>query len=124
MADHTAEFFDSLAARGHEPLLEKVTGTLRFDIKNGRKVDRWLVVVTKGDIVVSRRHVRADAVVTAEKVLFDRIATGQANALAAMLREEVGVDGDVRLLVAFQRLLPGPSRRKRRPPTKSARRTA
>ena len=124
MADSTAEFFDALAARGQEPLLEKVTGTLRFDIKNGRKVDRWLVVVTKGDIVVSRRHVRADAVVSAEKPLFDRIATGQANALAAMLREEVGVDGDVRLLVAFQRLLPGPSRRKRRPQTKSARRTA
>ena len=27
MARTTAEFFDQLAERGHEPLLEKVTGT-------------------------------------------------------------------------------------------------
>ena len=111
MADPTAEFFDSLAERGHEPLLEKATGTLRFDLRDGKKVDRWLVAVDKGDIAVSRRNVRADCVVSADKALFDRIASGKANALAAMLRGEMGVEGDVRLLVAFQRLLPGPPRR-------------
>jgi putative sterol carrier protein len=124
MADSTAEFFEGLARRGHEPLLEKATGTMRFDLGDGKKIERWLVAVTKGDVVVSRRNVRADAVVSADKALFDRIARGEANALAAMLREEVGVEGDLRLVVAFQRLLPGPprSRRRRRPSSASARR--
>ena len=123
MADMTAEFFNALAERGHEPLLEKATGTMRFDLTDGKRIDRWLVAVTKGDIVVSRRNVRADAVVVADKALFERIASGEANAMAAMLRGEMGVDGDVRLVMAFQRLLPGPQRaRKRRRPTPAARR--
>jgi hypothetical protein len=32
MTDATTEFFDELEARGHEPGLEKMTGTLRFDL--------------------------------------------------------------------------------------------
>ena len=65
MTDATAKFFDALVERGHEPLLEKATGTVRFDLKDGRKTDRWLVTVAKGDIKVSRRNLRADCVTTA-----------------------------------------------------------
>ena len=57
MADSTAEFFDALAERGHEPLLQKTTGTVRFDLSDGKKIDRWLVSVVKGDLAVSRRNV-------------------------------------------------------------------
>jgi predicted lipid carrier protein YhbT len=121
MADATAEFFEALGSRGHEPLLERATGTMRFDLREGKKIDRWLISVVKGDIVVSRRNARADAVLSTDKALFERIARGESNALAAMLREEVDVEGDVRLLVAFQRLLPGATRsRKRRSKTTDA----
>ena len=41
MADATTEFFDELSERGHEPLLEKVTGTVRFDLGNAQ-TDRSL----------------------------------------------------------------------------------
>ena len=34
-ADPTGAFFDALAARGHEPLLHKVTGRVRFDLVSG-----------------------------------------------------------------------------------------
>jgi putative sterol carrier protein len=123
MADATAEFFDALVARGHEPLLEKTTGTMRFDLRDGKKLDRWLVSVIKGDLAVSRRNVRADCVITADKALFDSIASGRTNAMAAMLRGALGVEGDPQLMVLFQRLLPGPPRaRKRRPRTTPARR--
>ena len=121
MADATADFFEALVERGHEPLLEKATGTVRFDLRDGKKTDRWLVSIVKGDLAVSRRNLEADCVVTTDKTLFDDVASGRANAFAALLREEMGVEGDVRLLVAFQRLLPGPTRsRKRRPSSTTA----
>jgi putative sterol carrier protein len=123
MTDATADLFGALVERQHEPLLEKATGTVRFDLKDGRKTDRWLVSVVKGDLTVSRQNLRADCVVTADKSLFDGIASGKTNAMAALLRGAMGVEGDVQLLVLFQRLLPGPSRSRRpRPKAASARR--
>ena len=124
MADPTSEFFDELGRREHEPLLKQTSGTLRFDLRDGKRTDRWLVDVKKGDVAVSRRNVRADCVVTADRALFDDVASGKTNAMAAMLRGAMGVEGDVQLLVPFQRLLPGPrrSRRRRRPGTAAGRR--
>ena len=110
MADATAEFFDELAQRGREPLLQKATGTLRFDLVQGKRTEHWLLAVKKGDLTVSHRNIRADCVVRADEALFDRIASGEANAMAALLRGEMGVEGDVELLVSFQRLFPGPPR--------------
>lgn len=122
MADATAEFFDMLVERGHEPLLEKMTGTIRFDLRDGKKTELWLVTVVRGDLAVSRRNLRADCVVSADKALFDEVASGKTNAMAALLRGAIAVEGDVPLLVAFQRLLPGPPRsRARRPSTAPAR---
>jgi putative sterol carrier protein len=124
MTDATAEFFGALVERGHEPLLEKATGTVRFDLKDGRKTNRWLVTIVKGDFAVSRQNLRADCIVTADKSLFDGIASGKTNATAALLRGAMGVEGDIQLLVLFQRLLPGPSRSSRRPrPTEASART-
>ena len=114
MTDASAKFFDALVERGHEPLLEKAKGTVRFDLKDGKKTDRWLVTILKGDIAVSRQHRRADSVVSADKELFDGVASGRTNFMAALLRGAMSVEGDVRLLVLFQRLFPGPPRSRRR----------
>ena len=122
MADATAEFFDALVERGHEPLLENATGTVRFDLNEGKKTDRWLVTVTKGDLAVSRQNLRADCVVSADKALFDDIASGKTNAMAALLRGAVGVEGDTLLVVLLQRLLPGPRRSRKQPSAAPARR--
>jgi putative sterol carrier protein len=121
--DATTEFFDALAERGHEPLLEKATGTVRFDLRDGKKTDRWHVTVVKGDLAVSRQNRRAESLVSADKALFDGVASGRTNAMAALLRGAMSVEGDVQLLVLFQRLFPGPARsRKRRPTAAPARR--
>ena len=123
MTDATAEFFDALVERGHEPLLEQATGTVRFDLKEGKKTDRWLVAVAKGDLAVSRQNLQADCVVSSDKALFDDIASGKTNAMAALLRGAVSVEGDIELMALFQRLFPGPPRsRKRRPSAAPARR--
>jgi putative sterol carrier protein len=108
MADTTAVFFDVLARRGHEPMLEKVRATLRFDLANGGRTERWFVSVDKGDIAVSRRNARADCVIRMDQALFQRLANGEVNAMAALLRGAIAVEGDPQLIVMFQRLLPSP----------------
>jgi SCP-2 sterol transfer family len=112
--DPTTRFFDGLAQRGHEPLLRKATGCTRFEVVDGRRVRRWRVSVAKGDLSVETGGGPADCVVRAERKLFERVVTGRANGVAAVLRGEIAVDGDWRLLVAVQRLFVGPPRRRAR----------
>jgi putative sterol carrier protein len=114
MTNTTDAFFEALGQRGHEPLLEKISGSVRFEIVDGKRVERWLLTVDKGDVTVSRKNVRADCTLRTDKALFDRVASGEVNAMAATLRGDIALDGYSELLVPFQRLLPGPPRRRRR----------
>ena len=106
----TTEFFNELETRGHEPLLENATGTLRFDLANGKRKARWLVTIKKGDVTVSHANRKADCVASVDQALFEQIVTGEENAMAAVLRGAVGVEGRPELLVLFQRLFPAPPR--------------
>ena len=110
MTDPTAGFFLELGSRGHEPLLADVAAaTVRFDITRARHTDRWFLGIDKGDLAVSTvDDAQADCVISADRVLFDGIATGAVNAMAALLRGELSFDGDPELLVLCQRLFPGP----------------
>jgi putative sterol carrier protein len=114
MSDATAEFFGALTERGHVPMLEKAKGTVRFELVDGKRTDRWLLVVNKGDLAVSRRNAAADCTLRTDKALFDRIVDGKVNAAAAVLRGAVTIDGDMELLVQLQKLFPGPPPRRRR----------
>jgi putative sterol carrier protein len=107
-ADTTTEFFESLSRRTHDPMLEQAVGTIRFDLARSDGVDRWFVAVDKGDFAVSHQRRRADCTVRAAKRLFDRVAGGEVNAMAAVLRGAIEVDGDAEFLTLFQRLFPGP----------------
>ena len=109
----TTAFFEALAERGRDPALEKTTGTIRFDLEGGERPTRWLVTIGKsGEVAVSRKQAKADCVVRVDSTLFDDIARGQANAMAAVLRGAMRVEGDAALLVAFQSLFPGPQSRR------------
>ena len=113
--DPMQRFFAELASREHEPLLRKATGSTRFDVRDGRRTRRWVVQVKKGDIAVFAGSAEAECVVRADKAVFDKVAGWKLNAVAAVLRGDLEVEGDWRLLVRMQRLFPGqrPSRRKR-----------
>jgi putative sterol carrier protein len=113
MTDPTSDFFEELRQRGHEPLLATASGTMRFEIASGKKVDRWLVVVDKGDLTVSHRGGTADSTLRGDKAAFDALARGELSAVAAVLRGVLTVEGNWRLLVVFRRILPGPRARKR-----------
>jgi putative sterol carrier protein len=109
VTDATAAFFSDLDQRGHESLLEKVTGTVRFDLVQGEQTDHFLVTIKKGDVAVSGENANADSVIRTDRSVFDGIVSGQTNAMAALLRGTLGYQGDPQLLLLFQRLFPGPS---------------
>ena len=79
----TADFFDGLGSRGHEPLLKSESGTIRFDLLDGEKVEHWSVTMAKGSVSVSRRQGHADAVVRLPRETFDGMVSGSVNATAA-----------------------------------------
>jgi hypothetical protein len=106
----THHFFDALGARGFEPGLSTVSGTLRFDAVHDAGVERWYVTVDKGSVKVSHKNAKADATVRGERGLLDRLVTGNANATAAILRGALIPEGDLTLLQRFQRVFPGPPR--------------
>jgi putative sterol carrier protein len=112
--DSTAAFFDDLATREREPLLDNAKGTTRFDIVHRGKTARWFVTIDNGAVSVSQRNASADCVVRADKALFDQLAEGKKNAVAAVLRGDLAIEGDWRLLVRMQRLFPGKRRSRAR----------
>ena len=106
--DATADFFAELAARGQVPMLAQLSGTLRADLTDDGRTEHWYLTITKGRMEVSRHDAPADAVLVADKALFDEMVKGKTNAMAAVLRNVVQVDGDMGLLYSVQRLFPGP----------------
>jgi predicted lipid carrier protein YhbT len=110
MSDATEQFFQELAERGYEPLVAKFSGRVRFDVVDGDRTDRWFVTINKGDIAVSRHGGDGECAIRADKALFDRLARGEENAMAAALRGGLVCTGDVELLLAVQRVFPGPPR--------------
>jgi putative sterol carrier protein len=105
MTTATETFFTSLADRGYEPLLHRANGTLRIDLGD----EPWYLEMHKGKVNVSRRHEPAESVVRAEPQVFDKVASGQTNAMAAILRNEVMFEGDPALVVLLQKLFPWPT---------------
>jgi putative sterol carrier protein len=109
MTGPSAEFFDDVSRRGHEPLLERVSATVRFDITTGERTEHRLLRIDGGDIRVSMDDGPADCVVGADAVVVDAIVSGRMTVMVALLRGVLTLDGDPELLVLTQRLFPGPA---------------
>jgi putative sterol carrier protein len=114
VSDTTAAFFDELAQRGYEPRAATMRGSVRLDLRRGKRIERWLVSVDRGTVTVSRANAAADAVVRTDETLFEDLVRGEANAMAALLRGALTIEGDAGLLLLFQRLL-GPATPRRKP---------
>jgi putative sterol carrier protein len=101
------EFFDDLGRRGHEPMLERVRGTVRFDITDGERTEHRLIRIDRGDIRVSAGDEPADCVIHASRAVCDDVVSGRTSGLAALLRGAAAVEGDFELMVLAQRLFTG-----------------
>jgi putative sterol carrier protein len=106
--DATERFFGDLASRGNEPLLGRVTGSVRFDVTDGGGTSEYLVELAEGDVAVSHGSGHPAAVVRADRADFDQVVEGRMNAMAAILRGRLEIDGDLAIVSSFLRLVPGP----------------
>jgi putative sterol carrier protein len=103
--DAVTAFFEEESSRGYEPLLRSVSGTVRFDLVSGKATERWLVTIHKGNLAISRRNGAADTVMRLSRTLFEAVTKGETNILPALLRGEVVLEGDYRLMIMIRRLL-------------------
>jgi SCP-2 sterol transfer family len=106
MIDTTASFFTRLAARGYEPLLHSISGTIRWDIEDAGS---WFVVANNGSLSVGRDAVRADCVFACSREDFDRMVVGKQNPTTLFMQGKAKVIGDLELAHMFQRLFPDES---------------
>jgi hypothetical protein len=107
-SDATTEFFEALSTRGHEPQLGHTSGSIGFEIDDGKSSEFWRVDIKKGDVTVSHKRGETAAWVRASRDCTERIVEGRENVITSMLREVIHVGGDLGLLIQFQKLFPGP----------------
>jgi hypothetical protein len=108
MTNPTTEFLEELGRRGYLNLFENIRGRLRLDLRHDGDADNWLVEADNGHVRVSRTRADADCVIHSDRDFFDRVVTGEANALAALLRGVIEIEGDLHLALMLGRALPGP----------------
>ncbi|MFV2020027.1 SCP2 sterol-binding domain-containing protein [Micromonospora sp. LOL_023] len=104
----TREFFDRFGHRETAPLLRQISGTVRFDLADDERVDYWFVTLDNGKAELTRENREADCVLRTDGVIFEAMARGEVNPMAAMLRSQIMVLGDLRLLILIERMMPGP----------------
>jgi putative sterol carrier protein len=110
MTNPSADFFDELQRRGHEPLLEGAKGVVCVELLDGGRIERRIVAIDRGDIAVPDEGAAADCTLRVPGSIFDDLVGGRANALACVLRGAMNVEGDWALMLLFQRLFPSPPR--------------
>jgi SCP-2 sterol transfer family len=107
-ADPVTQFFAVLDQPGHLATFEGNSATVRFDVMDRHKTERWHVSITRGDVAVTHSSGPADATVRIDRGYLGEIVTGRLNAQAAFLRGLYECEGSVAALMMFQRCLPGP----------------
>lgn len=101
-------FFERLSRRENELLLQQVTGSIRFDLAHEELVEHWFLSVDQGRVEVTREQREADCVLRTDMRIFEGMVCGEISSITAMLRGQIVVQGDLRLLMLLERVLPGP----------------
>ena len=108
MADVIRDFFLSLD--GPQPAIPKnVSGKLRFDVDGGTTTEHWLITFDEGSVSATESDAPADCVVRTEKGTLASIIEGKTNAMAALLRGTLSIEGRTILVGLFRSILQGPA---------------
>ena len=107
MAALDQSLLEALAERSHERPITAFNGVVRFDVRDGARVDEWYLTIAKGVVTVGREGGEPECVVAGDVATFDAVLSGKANAMAALLRGALDAQGKFVLLTALQRLFPG-----------------
>ncbi|XTZ16222.1 SCP2 sterol-binding domain-containing protein [Micromonospora echinospora] len=108
MGEATEQFFASLPARAPDIIRGPIDGTIQINLAADGRTEHWYVVLRDQEIQVSREQRPADAVLESSADLFDRLVTGNAQGLAAMLRNDTTLSGNVLLFLVFRAFFPAP----------------
>jgi len=107
MAELDESLLETLAERSQEQPITAFNGIVRFDVRDGDRVEKWYLTITKGVVTVAREGGEPDCVLAGDVTTFDAVLSGKANAMAAILRGALVPRGKFVLLTALQRLFPG-----------------
>ncbi|MDG4758990.1 SCP2 sterol-binding domain-containing protein [Micromonospora sp. WMMD710] len=108
MGTSTARYLQELDTGRRPDLPETTTGTMRLDIRGNGCTDHWYLTIADQHVRVTRSADDADLVVRADRAVFDQLANGELPPGTAMLRNDLTVQGDIRLLMLLRRIFPGP----------------
>ncbi|MBM0203573.1 SCP2 sterol-binding domain-containing protein [Micromonospora sp. STR1s_5] len=106
----TAEQYLRQLDTGRRPDLPETTaGTLRLDVRDDAGTDHWYLTIADQQVRVARSADDADLVVRADRWVFDLMVNGQLHPGAALLRNELTLQGNMQLLMLLRRIFAGPS---------------
>ncbi|MGW5669131.1 SCP2 sterol-binding domain-containing protein [Micromonospora sp. NPDC003776] len=108
MGMSAAQYLAERVAGAHPDLPENTAGSLRLDVRDGSRTEHWFLLIDRQQVRVARSFDEAELVVRADRDVFDRIVDGHLHPAAALLRNDLTVQGNLRLLLALRRLFPGP----------------
>jgi len=107
MTENAEAYFQQLAESGYQPLLHRVTGTIRIEVAQDDGAYRvWRIVINHGAVAVYNDPGDADCVITGREDELKRILAGQDSFAAAYIRGAITVTGDHTLAQNVRRFSP------------------
>jgi putative sterol carrier protein len=104
-----AEHLRQLGAGRRTDLPDTTAGTMRLDAGEDGHTEHWYLTVADQHVRVTRSGDDAELVIRATPAVFDRLASGESHVATALLRNELTVQGNLRLLMLLRRIFPGPA---------------
>lgn len=103
------EFFQQLQGR-RKMLIDHIDVSLRIDIDMGAgRTERWRIHIRDDEVQTTSDSRDADCVIRGTKEVVERVISGETGIVAALLRNDLVISGEVRLFPLLRKLLPSPA---------------
>ncbi|MFG2046786.1 SCP2 sterol-binding domain-containing protein [Micromonospora sp. NPDC048935] len=109
MGATAAQYLQQLDAGRRPDLPETTAGTLRLDVRGDGCTEHWYLTVRDQHVHVTRSADDADLVIRADHLVFDRMVRGELHPGAALLRNELTLQGNMHLLMVLRRIFAAPA---------------